>query len=394
MDATVEAYLRLGLRLGRHVDGLVDAYYGPPELAADIDAEPLVEPARLVEDGDALVAGLEDGWLLDQARGLRTYAGVLAGERLSYSEEVEGCYGIRPRPVDEAEYAAAHRRLDELLPDGDSLLDRYTRWRESEAVPDDRIVPLVGEAVELFRSRAAAIVELPEGEGLSLEAVRDEPWWAFNYYEGDLRSRVVVNVDVLTTTDDVVELAAHEVYPGHHTERAVKEQRLVRGRGLLEEAIQLVPTPQSLVAEGIAETGPGLVLDDGTRDALADVFEREGLRWDPHRGWEIREARTPLRRVGLDVALLLHESGATASEAQAHHERWALSTPEQAAQSVRFVTDPTWRAYTITYSEGRRLCGAYTAGDPARFQRLLTEQVRVGELVAAADGGTAVSSGA
>ena len=25
-----ERYLELGLRLGKHVDGLVDAYYGPP----------------------------------------------------------------------------------------------------------------------------------------------------------------------------------------------------------------------------------------------------------------------------------------------------------------------------------------------------------------------------
>jgi len=31
MEVTVERYLLLGLRLGRHVDGLVDAYYGPPE---------------------------------------------------------------------------------------------------------------------------------------------------------------------------------------------------------------------------------------------------------------------------------------------------------------------------------------------------------------------------
>ena len=29
----VTRYLSLGLALGRHVDGLVDAYYGPPELA-------------------------------------------------------------------------------------------------------------------------------------------------------------------------------------------------------------------------------------------------------------------------------------------------------------------------------------------------------------------------
>ena len=36
-----ERYLLLGLRLGRHVDGLVDAYYGPLELKEQADAEPL-----------------------------------------------------------------------------------------------------------------------------------------------------------------------------------------------------------------------------------------------------------------------------------------------------------------------------------------------------------------
>ena len=29
----VEEYLTLGLRLGRHIDARVDAYYGPPALA-------------------------------------------------------------------------------------------------------------------------------------------------------------------------------------------------------------------------------------------------------------------------------------------------------------------------------------------------------------------------
>ncbi len=35
----VERYLLLGLRLGRHLDGLVDAYYGPPVLARRVDDE-------------------------------------------------------------------------------------------------------------------------------------------------------------------------------------------------------------------------------------------------------------------------------------------------------------------------------------------------------------------
>ena len=61
-----ERYLLLGLRLGRHVEGLVDAYVGPTELAAAVAVEPLTDPAVLVTDTDALLADLEDGWLRDQ----------------------------------------------------------------------------------------------------------------------------------------------------------------------------------------------------------------------------------------------------------------------------------------------------------------------------------------
>jgi hypothetical protein len=64
-------------------------------------------------------------------------------------------------------------------------------------------------------------------------------------------------------------------------------------------------------------------------------------------------------------------------------QRWSLVTAEEAAHSVSFVVDPTWRAYTITYSAGRELCEAWVGGDPARFARLLTEQVRVVELLEA-----------
>jgi hypothetical protein len=48
---------------------------------------------------------------------------------------------------------------------------------------------------------------------------------------------------------------------------------------------------------------------------------------------------------------------------------------------IRFVTEPTSRTYVITYAAGRELCGSYVAADPTRFRRLLTEQVRVGELL-------------
>ena len=117
--------------MGRHVEGIVDSYYGPPELAAAVDAEAPVDPRALVAAAEGLLDELDDGWLRDQVVGLRTYAGVLAGESGSYADEVEGCYGVRPTHTDEAVFAAAHERLDELLPGTGSLAERYGRWQVS-----------------------------------------------------------------------------------------------------------------------------------------------------------------------------------------------------------------------------------------------------------------------
>jgi len=53
---------------------------------------------------------------------------------------------------------------------------------------------------------------------------------------------------------ELLVLVMHETYPGHHTERCSKEHLLVRGRGLLEETLVLVPTPQSPDESSAART--------------------------------------------------------------------------------------------------------------------------------------------
>jgi hypothetical protein len=40
-------YLELGLALGRHIDGMVDAYYGPKELRDRVTAQPIRPPDEL-----------------------------------------------------------------------------------------------------------------------------------------------------------------------------------------------------------------------------------------------------------------------------------------------------------------------------------------------------------
>jgi hypothetical protein len=46
----------------------------------------------------------------------------------------------------------------------------------------------------------------------------------------------------------------------------------------------------------------------------------------------------------------------------------------------RFISDPMWGTYVPTYLEGERLCLAFVGDDPARFKRLLTEQLTPADL--------------
>ena len=376
-----ERYLRLGLRVGRHVDGIVDAYFGPQDLAAAAEAAPPVEPRALVADADALLDELDDGWLRDEVAGLHTYARVLAGESLSYADEVEGCYGVRPTYTDEAGFTAAHERLEQLLPGSGPLAERHERWQRSLHVPAEQVERTIASVIEEARVWTRRLVELPDGEGVVLEFVRGEPWLAFCAYLGGLRSRISVNVDLPLSALELLILTLHETYAGHHAERSLKEHLLVDGRGLLEETIVLVPTPQSLVSEGIATVTPRVLLEGDGGGALAALLHDVGCELDLPHALAVERALEPCRWAEVNAALLLHDAGRSETEVQAYLERWGLITPELAAHLIRFLNEPTSRSYVLTYAAGRVLCSSYVVDRPEHFQRLLTEQVRVGELL-------------
>ena len=376
-----ERYLRLGLQLGRLADGMVDAYFGPPELAAAVDAEPVVEPRVLVHSAEALLDELVDGWLRDQVSGLRTYAGVLAGESWAYADEVEGCYGVRPAYTGEDVFSAAHERLDALLTGDGTLPERQERWERSINVPAEHVAGTATAVITEARAWARGLIDLPDGEGVELEIVRDEPWLAYCSYLGAFRSRISVNVDLPISALELLRLTLHETYPGHHAERCSKEALLVRDRGLLEETIVLVPTAQSLVSEGIAKLAPSLVLESDGGERFAAILSDAGIELDLAHALEVDRAGEPLAWAIVNAALLLHDEGADDAEAQAYLERWGLMTPKLASHLIRFLRDPTSRTYAITYAAGHELCASFVDAEPEGFRRLLTEQIRVRDLL-------------
>jgi len=392
-DALIERYLALGLALGRHVDGLVDAYYGPPGLAARAAAEPPRPPAQLRETARQLLADLDADtdlepsrrrWLRAQVNGLRTTAAKLAGDPIGYTDEVEACYGVRPQRVPEDAFAAAHRVLDEVVPGTGPLTARYIAWREAQVAPVDTLEAAVASLADDLRARTRDLFGLPDGEHVDWELVRDRPWAGFNYYLGGLRSRVAINVDLPVLTPTLAHLVAHESYPGHHTEHTRKEVGLVRRRRRLEETIFLVGTPQCLLAEGLADLGLEVVMGRRPEATVAEHLRPLGLPYDAEVVARVAEAGDALGHVRGNAALLLHEDGVDRATAVAYLERWALLPRARAEKAVDFLTAPTWRAYMTCYVEGLPRCRGFVGGDPARFERLISEQFLPDDLTSAA----------
>jgi hypothetical protein len=376
-----ERYLELGLRLGRHEPELVDSYYGPEELRQRIEDEPVHEPGRLAADAAELLAELDDDrWLAAQVRALETTARTLAGEELPYAEEVELTYGIRPRWTDEQQFERAHEMLDEALPGSDDLATRYARWFEEAGVPSGAVEQAVDTAMAILRERTREVVGLPEGEQIELLIVTGERWFGYAHYLGGYRTRISVNTDLSFPSAELLWFSGHEGYPGHHTQRAWQEVDLARDQGRLDATMDLLWSPDAVIAEGVAETGPELVADGDAHRELAERLSLLGVAYDAEVCERVANARRLLYAVSANVAILLHERGASREEAWDYAKRWSLQPDERVDKMLANTEERRSRGYIHTYIEGRRLCHAYVAGDPARYRRLLTARLLPADL--------------
>lgn len=379
----------LGLRLGRHVDGLIDAYYGPQEPARQVESEPLAPAAELAAEAAALLATVADlddpqraRFLAAQLDGLAATAERLAGMPVPYREEVRRCYGIEIEYAGEESFAEALEELDRLVPGTGPLPDRYQAWRRSTEIPTNAVLEVVPAVKAELERRTRELFGLPDGESAEVELTSNQPWQGFNYYLGGLKSRVVINTDNPTRSDFLVTLLAHEIYPGHHTEHGWKEELLVRRHNRLEESIFLIATPQCTVAEGIASYALE-ALGQEAEDACAALLAQAGHGYDVGLSRQVRRVLHRLAAAHDNGAIMVHEQGVDRQTAFQYLRRWTVEDDERLEKTLDFSLHPVWRAYYPVYEAGYRAVAAWTRGRPDRFRRLLTEQLTPSDLLAA-----------
>ena len=399
LDAFGRHYARLAFGLERHIPGFIDAWLGSEAERAALDPDPTPAPAELLAQAHELLARIptmdaaasRKAYLSKQVEAMLANARRVAGEAIPYREEVRLLFDVEPAVTPEGVYEAAIAELESLLPGDGPVAERMIAWRADFTIAPATARKVVDAILPELRERTRDIVELPPNEAIEIEMVSDQPWSGYNWYLGDGRSRVDLNTDLPIYAYRLTDLLAHEGYPGHHTEHALKE-RLYTENGLGEQALQLINTPECLVSEGIATVAEQMLFAPAelVRFRRERVYPAAGIAGDPEREVAIGAAQRVLRSVAGNAALLLHEEGEEPEAVVAYLQRYGLSTEAEARQRLRFIADPLWRAYIFTYHVGYELVSRWLeAASPTerrrRFRTLLTEQVYPSQIAAWAE---------
>ena len=380
-------YLELALRLRRLEPDLVECYIGPDSLADAVESEPPSTARALQQSAVALRGAVDEAvaeperrtWLAAQLDGLGTALGHLGGERVPYRTLVRRCHGVDPKLVSDERFAAAHDLLAEVLPGAGDVRRRAQEWTDTQLVaPDLLLAGLTALADELQR-RTRELIGLPPGERVTFELVHDRPWWGNADYLGDLHTRIRINADRRTASFRLLELVAHEAYPGHHTEHVCKDRDLISRLGRIELGVYLYTTPQVVVAEGIAELGLEVLLGADADAVGGQCLRPLGIGYDVGTAAVVRRAEEMLLPLRANVAMLL-DDGRSADEMRSYARRWMLEDDEFVDGFVESMISDRWPAYESCYAESLPLCRRFVGGDLDRFGRLLREQLTPGDL--------------
>ena len=389
LDRAARDYVRLQLAIGQKEDGYIDAYYGPAELKAEGEkiakAEDLKQLARRVDALTGRVHALQASqpdrarFLLAQLKAAQTRLRMLQGEKLSFEDEAEGLFGVRPQLKPLSSYDPVLARIEKLVPGEGALADRVDAFQERFVIARDRLKPVFDAAIAGCKARTARHIALPAGERFDLSFVTGKSWSGYNYYQGGYHSRIEVNTDLPVRISRAVDLGCHEGYPGHHVLNALLEEKLTRGKGWIEFSVYPLCSPQSFIAEGTANYGidlafPGaekLAFETSTLYPLAGLSTAEAARYD-----ELLHAMKDLSGARLTISRDFLDGRITEQQAVELERKYRLSSEARAKQSVAFTKQ--YRSYVINYGLGEQMVkdDVESRPDPAarwkRFEQIIS----------------------
>jgi hypothetical protein len=373
LSRLAESYARLVLAAGEHDRDSVDAFYGPEEWkteaakeklsleaikkkALGVSAELKTVPGTRLDE----MSRLRHEYLLKQLQALITRVSMLTGTKHLFDEEARLLYDAVAPVHAEEHFQTILKDLSDRLPGKGSVAERYDGYRKAFMIPKEKLEKVFAAAVQESRKRTKKWISLPESESFTVEYVTGKSWSGYNWYKGGSHSLIQINTDLPISIDRAIDLASHEGYPGHHVYNTLIEKHLVQERKWLEFTVYALFSPQSLIAEGSANTGIEMAfpLPERVRFEREVLFPMAGL--DGKRAEEYSAVQNIVLRLSHaeNEAARKYLDGAIPREETA---RWlgqyALMSPERAIQRTKFYDQ--YRSYVINYNLGQDIIRRY-----------------------------------
>lgn len=375
IDQVAESYVKLVLEVGLYNSDVVDAYYGPEEWRLEKPSEnatfPYQQLLTRVSDLSSKIDSIDTSnntplqqarhdMLVKQLTAIGAKINIIAGKNYVFDEEAQLLYDTQPPTFEWSHFDKVLDELDAKVPGEGTLADRITDYRTGFEIPTDKLEVVFKTAIKEARERTKQFIALPDNENFVLEFVKDKPWGGYNYYQGNAQSLIQVNTDFPVPIERVVDLAAHEGYPGHHVYNLLLEKNLLKGKGWIEFSLVPLFSPQALIAEGSANYGIDMVFPGENRIQYEKevLFPLAGLDSDDaDLYYEIVKLSSDLAYSRNEITRRYLNGQLTREETKALVQKYTLVSAERAESFFKFVDN--YRSYVINYNVGKDLVAEY-----------------------------------
>ena len=395
-----EDFLLLALRIDKHIKGYVDFYIGPEKLRQIVDHESQTAPNTLLNDSNDLLKQLgSQGFDKERIRyikkllvAMKTSIEILIGSPISVKDQISRLYDVSLQPVNESKLYDLKEDFNKAYEGSGSLEERLKELRIRRKVAKSDVFDLFKKALQIVKNRTNELSTnfLPKNETIIIDLVakkkeNEVKWSYYNWYLGNCTSRIEVNPSYDIYWSSLLSAAAHEGYPGHHTEFAVKEQYLFRELSQFEHSILILNSPKLIISEGVASLAVNVLFSYSDQ---AEISFREFCRKKTDE--DSLDSITNQYSVRKKMDLFLYNLAFHALIDEWSNEqliRYATSfeilSKENIDNRIKFLSNPVHATTAFSYSIGSNLIIDKYSEFPSmdNFFDLLTKPVLPSDLI-------------
>jgi len=394
LDDFAKEYILLGLRINKHIDGYVEHYYGPPKLKKIVDLEELSSPNMLLNNWKKLKTKLQKQdfekmryrFLDSTLTAIKTIIRKLNGESIPYLEQVKNYFNLEPVLYDDNFFYGLTNKAEDLYKGKGTLSERIKRIATQRTLSLDRLTDLCMKAIQLAKARTKEVFPklLPDNEKIEISEVENQSWHMYCWYKGNYASKIEINTSTYHYWTNLLFYACHESYPGHHTERAVRERLLYCKKGYFESSILLIYSPEMVISEGIGVTAESVIFSptESIRSLIDRIYSIPINEASIETLTGQSEIRRGFRRFESNLAYHKYVNKWDDKKLIDYAKSFKVIPYKSIKTLLKFITDKLWAPYIMAYQGERLITEKYgIRPSPKDFRRLLTEQTLPSDLI-------------